>query len=192
MEHQMSQEDMQEFEEWWQERGQFCRAGGGDYEKTFAFAAWRRQARGRDWYKQRCDLLQQWQSKMRDPERMIVCDILANGQTLPDEARYALPEAIKDVLTAIVSRSDAELLALTSEQLHEQWYFRWNSEASVEWNIYKFSDALEMFKRRCRQWEEHHNGSCCVVERVREKYLMPRIREMKELLKVHLDDGGER
>lgn len=29
-----------EFEKWWQEHGQFCRAGGGDYEKTFAFRAW--------------------------------------------------------------------------------------------------------------------------------------------------------
>ena len=29
-----------EFEAWWKESGQFCRAGGGDYEKTFAFKAW--------------------------------------------------------------------------------------------------------------------------------------------------------
>ena len=28
------------FEEWWNREGQFCRAGGGDYEKSFAFAAW--------------------------------------------------------------------------------------------------------------------------------------------------------
>jgi hypothetical protein len=27
------------FETWWAEQGQFCRAGGGDYEKTFAFRA---------------------------------------------------------------------------------------------------------------------------------------------------------
>lgn len=39
----------------------------------------------RDFYKRRCDLLQKWQSKMRDPERVIVCDILANGDTLPPE-----------------------------------------------------------------------------------------------------------
>ena len=29
-----------EFEQWWEKHGQFCRAGGGDYEKTFAFRAW--------------------------------------------------------------------------------------------------------------------------------------------------------
>jgi len=27
------------FETWWKAEGQFCRAGGGDYEKTFAFRA---------------------------------------------------------------------------------------------------------------------------------------------------------
>ena len=28
------------FEAWWQAHGQYCRAGGGDYEKTFAYRAW--------------------------------------------------------------------------------------------------------------------------------------------------------
>ena len=28
------------FETWWQARGQYGRAGGGDYEKTFAYNAW--------------------------------------------------------------------------------------------------------------------------------------------------------
>jgi hypothetical protein len=30
-----------EFQVWWEDHGQFCRAGGGDYERTFAFQAWR-------------------------------------------------------------------------------------------------------------------------------------------------------
>ena len=30
----------EDFEAWWQEQGQFCRAGGGDYEKTFAYRAY--------------------------------------------------------------------------------------------------------------------------------------------------------
>lgn len=98
-------------------------------------------------------------------------------------------EAIGDVLTSIVNRSQVELLALSAEQLQEQWHFRWDNRASIEWNLYKFSDALEMFKRSCRQWEEHHSGSSCVVERVREKYLLPRIQEVTALLRVHL--GGE-
>jgi len=36
----MTTEQMLDFEIWWTEHGQFCRAGGGDYEKTFAFRAW--------------------------------------------------------------------------------------------------------------------------------------------------------
>jgi hypothetical protein len=28
------------FDAWWEQHGQFCRAGGGSYEKTFAFRAW--------------------------------------------------------------------------------------------------------------------------------------------------------
>lgn len=31
----------QEFQTWWEDHGQFCRSGGGDYERTFAFQAWR-------------------------------------------------------------------------------------------------------------------------------------------------------
>ena len=29
-----------DFEQWWEKHGQFCRSGGGEYEKTFAFRAW--------------------------------------------------------------------------------------------------------------------------------------------------------
>ena len=49
----------------------------------------------RDFAARRCELLQQWQSRMRDPERQIVCDILANGLTLPDPdgSRYGAPKA---------------------------------------------------------------------------------------------------
>jgi hypothetical protein len=48
----------------------------------------------RDFYKRRADALQEWQSKMRDPERTIVCDILANGCTLePAGDRYTTPPA---------------------------------------------------------------------------------------------------
>lgn len=44
----------------------------------------------RDWYKRRVDLLQEWQSKMRDPERTIVCDIIANGLTMEEGGRYSI------------------------------------------------------------------------------------------------------
>jgi hypothetical protein len=37
-----------------------------------------------DFYKSRCVLLEKVQKYMRDPERQIVCDILANNSLLPD------------------------------------------------------------------------------------------------------------
>lgn len=37
-----------------------------------------------DFYKPRLELLQKVQKYMRDPERQIVCDILANNSLLPD------------------------------------------------------------------------------------------------------------
>jgi hypothetical protein len=35
-----STELLERFESWWEAHGQYCRAGGGDYEKTFAYRAW--------------------------------------------------------------------------------------------------------------------------------------------------------
>lgn len=35
-------EAVEDFETWWEKKGQFCRSGGGEYEKTFAFRAWER------------------------------------------------------------------------------------------------------------------------------------------------------
>jgi len=40
-----------------------------------------------DFYKRRVDMLQKLQHTMRDPERTLVCDILANGQLLPDSGK---------------------------------------------------------------------------------------------------------
>lgn len=37
-----------------------------------------------DFYKRRVQLLEREQHRMRDPERTLVCDILANGQLLSD------------------------------------------------------------------------------------------------------------
>lgn len=37
-----------------------------------------------DWYKRRVELLAKEQVRMRDPERILLCDILANCQLLPD------------------------------------------------------------------------------------------------------------
>lgn len=100
-----------------------------------------------------------------------------------------LDKAIGETITSLAMRFDDELFALSESQLSEQWHFRWDERGGVAWNIYEFSDTLEMHKRRCRRWETHHHGSVCVVERVRDKYLMPRIKEfMAELSRRSAND----
>jgi len=99
--------------------------------------------------------------------------------------RPVMQEQIGEVLTAIIASADKELMELSELELSEQWYWQWDDNCSIEWNTYKFSDMLELHKRRCRRWEEQHNGNCCVVERVRDKYLMPRVREFVAELLTH-------
>ena len=84
---------------------------------------------------------------------------------------------IASVLSGILERADDELISTKNEDLEKYFYFRYDENRSKEWNLYKFSDALEMYKERCRRWEEFHYGSSCVVERVRDKYLMPKIKD---------------
>jgi|GEM_PF-3501180 len=81
----------------------------GDYIKAVV----ERLRHSVDFYQRRCDLLQQWQSRMRDPERTIVCDILANAQMLPDPtgARYGAQQG--------------EAVA-PDGRLHADGYFTWS------------------------------------------------------------------
>lgn len=100
-----------------------------------------------------------------------------------------------EVIASIAERESGELIVLQEAELAAQWYWRWEDGRSIEWNAYKFNQALEQHKRRCRRWEEHHNGSCCVVERVRDKYVMPRVREflaeLAERMKITNDSARE-
>lgn len=73
-----------------------------------------------EFYKRRCDVLQEWQSKMRDPERTIVCDVLANGHTLPPEAagdRYKVApvQAVPD------GWKEAAIAWEVCASIHRQW-----------------------------------------------------------------------
>lgn len=66
-----------------------ARVGDDALSKMAASCDWYK--RSRDWYKRRCDALQGCQSRMRDPERMMVCDVLANGSLLkPEGGRYSI------------------------------------------------------------------------------------------------------
>ena len=75
----------------------------------------------RDFYKSRCELLGKVQKYMRDPERTIVCDILANDTLLPDPKgkRYGqdlrplvvpsfFPKDLENVIDSITTEYDGK------------------------------------------------------------------------------------
>lgn len=93
--------------------------------------------------------------------------------------------ALVEVCGGILDRENAKLLALSQEQILALWHWRWNEKEYVETNIYGFCEALALYKRCYTQWEIHHNGVSGVVGRVRDKYLMPRIREFQAELNKH-------
>ena len=99
-------------------------------------------------------------------------------------------EAIGQVINSIVKSGNDELFAKTENDLDEYWHFKGNPASSIEWNTYQFHDMLKLYGSFCRRWEEHHNGSCCVVERVRDKYLMPKINEFICELQRHIETVG--
>jgi hypothetical protein len=83
----------------------------------------------------------------------------------------------------LANRVDDELQRCSSQQLDENyWFFKFNPEKDLTITFYEFFDALSLYRDLCRRWEEAHNGSMCVVERVRDKYLMPKIHQfLKDL-----------
>ncbi len=93
------------------------------------------------------------------------------------------PSDIATVLKGLADRGNIELRAMEQSDLEQYWRFAWNASASLEWNLYEFHKMLRLYGNFCRRWEEMHNGSCCVVERVRDTYLMPKIREFTAMIK---------
>jgi hypothetical protein len=94
-------------------------------------------------------------------------------------------QEIKKAIIGMAAKAASELLALDEDALAATWFWRWDKNESVEHNTCEFSDDLDAYKRRCRGWEEHHNGCGCVVERVRDKYLIPKVEEFLEELAAH-------
>jgi len=85
----------------------------------------------------------------------------------------------QDIEKTIISLHTAfqdELFKCKEEDLEGYWHFKYNKEQSLVSNLYNFYDLLKLYDGFCRRWEEHTNGSCCVVERVRDKYLIPKIK----------------
>jgi hypothetical protein len=92
-------------------------------------------------------------------------------------------EDLKNVLNVMVKSFDDDLYALKEEELESRWFWSWNEKYSVEYNTYEFFYLLKSYGSSCKRWEEKHNGYICVVERVRDKYLMPKIDEFLKILK---------
>ncbi len=90
---------------------------------------------------------------------------------------------IKKVCNSIIISDNKELYKKSQEELEEYWLFEFDINKSDELNLYKFTKMIELYKSYCRRWEEHHNGCVCVVERVRDKYLMSKIKGFIDKLK---------
>ena len=83
---------------------------------------------------------------------------------------------IGDTIIALSKSFNDKLMEKSESELEEAyWHFKWDASTSLEWNIYRFCDMLKLYGGFCRRWEEAKHGSCCVVERVRDKYIMPKI-----------------
>lgn len=90
---------------------------------------------------------------------------------------------IGKAITGLMRSIDAEYQQMSQADLEARWHFEFDPEKSLETNLYLFHDRLALYAGSCRRWEERHNGSCCVVERVRDKYIMPRIRDLAEIIR---------
>ena len=96
------------------------------------------------------------------------------------------PDALGRVMDQLNDTFNQELFTLKKENLEaEYWHWKWDVTRSIEYNVYNFTDLLELYRSFCVQWEVHHNGSVCVVERVRDQYLLPKIKVFINDMKLH-------
>ena len=113
-----------------------------------------------------------------------------------DSALSASPGSIseddlKDMITTMADVFANDLYSKRQEELEEYWHFKWSDERSIEGNIYEFYEMLSLYESFCRRWEEHHNGSICIVERVRDKYLWSKIKAFAASIQSNVKDSQE-
>ena len=94
-------------------------------------------------------------------------------------------EVLKDICDNIIDSSDKELFELEQSQLERHWFFKYDTNLSHASNMYVFYDMLKLYEHFCERWENHHHGYVCIVERVRDKYLMPKIKEFLKAGALH-------
>ena len=91
-------------------------------------------------------------------------------------------DALDQVLGHIINTFEQDLYNKTRDQLEQYWHWSWDNSNSIEWNVYSFFRSLQIYECFCRRWEGKHEGHCCVVERVRDRYLLPKISEFLIIL----------
>lgn len=65
-----------------------------------------------------------------------------------------------------------------------EFYFKWEDIKEVKsYTIYEWFQALRLYCSSARAWEEQERGSTCVVERVRDNYLLEKCQEFLDNLK---------
>jgi hypothetical protein len=85
---------------------------------------------------------------------------------------------LENTITSLVKRFYVELQHCNAQQLDENyWHFQFNAKKDLSVTFYEFFDSLFLYQNLCKRWEEAHNGSRCIVERVRDKYIMPKIHQ---------------
>ena len=98
------------------------------------------------------------------------------------DCKKVTEEDIKTVITSLHDSFQSELMNCTEAELEGYWHYTYDASLPLEISLYRFHDRLKLYQNFCRRWEEYHHGSMCVVERVRDKYLMPKIRWFSKLI----------
>lgn len=112
---------------------------------------------------------------MRRQRAFTVLAARRSGRKRPQPRNAGVMAALEHVTRSIAARSDAQLRALPQQSLEDSWFFRWDATASLEYNLYQFFDLLDLYARKCERWEHLHGGHVCLVERVRDGYVLPKI-----------------
>lgn len=90
---------------------------------------------------------------------------------------------IDKALSGMMRAFDAEYQSMEQTDLEKRWHYKPNASRTPEQDLYEFLSTLTLYAGSCRRWEEMHNGNSCVVERVRDLYVMPKIRAYVKSLK---------
>lgn len=84
----------------------------------------------------------------------------------------------QDMLSGISKR----IIGTKAEE--PEFYFKWKDVKNLTpHTIYEWFKALRLYSSSARIWEEQERGSTCVVERVRDNYLLEKCKELLDNLK---------